>query len=1224
MSALPLPVSAPAAGAALTPGLLVLHGNRLEALAETVFAFLARHPLGPLEQETLLVQSNGMAEWLKMELAAAQGICAATRVELPARFIWRAYRAVLGRTAVPAVSALDKLPLTWRLMRLLPVLAAQPGFEPVAGFLGADDSPARRLQLAQRLADLFDQYQVHRSDWLQAWAAGRNTLPRAGAAAAEVPADQAWQPALWRALLAELPADEQAAARPQLQQRFVQALRESGAGPWPALPRRVVLFGTTHIPQQLLEAVAALAGHVQVLLAVPNPCRYHWADLISGRELLLAARRRAPLRGNTDLAPLPLEALHLHGHPLLAAWGRQGRDFVRQLDAFDDAEVARQRFALPRVDFFDEGPGSTLLQQLQAQIRDLQPLAEARATDTPPVPEDRSIVFHVAHSAQREVEVLHDQLLHLLAQPSAGNALQPRDIVVMVPDIETFAPAIRAVFGQHGRGHPRHIPWGLADQRERGRHPLLLALEWLLRAPQQRHSFSELQGLLEVPALARRFGPAPEDLPTLLAWAQGAGARWGLHTEQRAQLGLASCEGFNSWHFALQRLMLGYATGELPPEAQGHAGIEPHAEVAGLDAELAGALAEWLGVLQGWWADSLQPRTPTVWAERVRALLQAMFAAQDDEERALLAALDDALGAWLQACEAAGFDEPVALDVLREAWLAALDEPGLTRRFRAGGVTFCTLLPLRAIPFEVVCLLGMNDGDYPRRSLRSDFDLMALPGQARPGDRSRRDDDRQLMLDALLSARRVLYLSWAGRSVRDNQVQPPSVLVGQLQDHLAAVWGDEVVKARCTEHPLQPFSRRYFEAAAGQGDAAATSALFTYAAEWRNAHELPVGAAAKAVPAAAPPAAALAPATVESLAAFLQNPVKAWFRHRLQVQFNRREDAPPDDESFATAGLDRWQLMDEVLRAAQRETAGAEAEHDGGDVGAVDAATPMATAVQAHMARLQRAGRLPLAGPGRRVQAELQQTLQPMLLHWQALRATHPAVWPKQHLALQWPVQGDLSAGHEAVANTALVSAFDDWLPGLRGSAEPEAPAVCIELQASRLLAGGKAGKQPRLKADKLLRPWLRGLAAAACGQPVAGIVIGADKVLHLAPQEPAAARQTLQALLAAWAAGLAGDEPLPTALATGLARLKEEKAARLAFEGHSQGRVPAEGREPCLARLFPRYEDLAAHPAFEPASQTLYAALAEALATQVRVEDLPGEAAGDDGADDAAGDDGE
>ena len=295
---------------------------------------------------------------------------------------------------------------------------------------------------------------------------------------------------------------------------------------------------------------------------------------------------------------------------------------------------------------------------------------------------------------------------------------------------------------------------------------------------------------------------------------------------------------------------------------------------------------------------------PITWAARCRRLLPALFEAADDGDRALIAALDQALTHWLQATEAAGFDAELPLPVLREAWLGALDAPGGGQRFRAGGVTFCTLLPLRAIPFEVVCLLGMNDGDYPRRAPRNDFDLMALPGQARPGDRSRRDDDRQLMLDALLSARRVLYVSWTGRSVRDNQALPPSVLVAQLRDHLAAVWGNEVVEERTTEHPLQPFSRRYFE-----GDAA----LFTHAREWRAAHS--------AEPPAQPPAPPLQPRGRHGLAlppapgnsnrpcnarmplggeAFLQS--KPCLRSERPTQIVRRLRFQPSDALFGGAG----------------------------------------------------------------------------------------------------------------------------------------------------------------------------------------------------------------------------------------------------------------------------------------------------------------------------------
>jgi len=252
--------------------------------------------------------------------------------------------------------------------------------------------------------------------------------------------------------------------------------------------------------------------------------------------------------------------------------------------------------------------------------------------------------------------------------------------------------------------------------------------------------------------------------------------------------------------------------------------------------------------LQHWFGEASAPAEPAVWAERLRTLMADFARPVDDADRKALEALDAALDQWLTSCEAAAFAQPVPLEIARAAWLQALDEPQLAQRFRAGGVTFCTLLPLRAIPFEVVCLLGMNDGDYPRRSPRSDFDLMALPGMARPGDRSRQGDDRQLMLEALLSARRVLLVSWTGRSVRDNSVQPPSVLVSQLRDYLAAGWGQEALDARTTEHPLQAFSRRYFTGAVQAGD----QRWFTYAREWRAVHETPVPAAGaqEAVPAA--------------------------------------------------------------------------------------------------------------------------------------------------------------------------------------------------------------------------------------------------------------------------------------------------------------------------------------------------------------------------------------
>ncbi len=1153
----------------IRPGLFILQGNRLELLRDALLEWLAQQPLAPLEEEVILVQSNGAAEWLKMALAAQGGICAATRVELPGRFLWRTYRQVLGRAATPSQSPLDKPLLTWRLMRLLgapraELSPARPPWEsrklgaaqrfleggtldadvcaPLLQYLQGQDL-LRRLQLAQRLADLYDQYQIYRDDWLDAWAQGRDVLIDALGRATPLPEDQRWQAWLWRRVLAELSETERQSTRAQVQRAMLQALHtaESAADPTrPALPRRVVLFGASHLPAVVLDALVALSRYVQVLIALPNPCRYHWADIIEGRELLRAAPARRPLRAG-DLAQVSLEAMHAHAHPLLAAWGRQGRDFMRQLDAFDEQANAADRPGLPRHDLLDDAPGDTLLEQVQAAIRDLLPLPEHPRK--PISAADRSVVFHIGHSAQREVEILHDQLLHLLAQPSGERPLRPRDIVVMTPDIAPFAPAIRAVFGQYPPGDARFIPFDIADLSARATEPLLLALDWLLRLPQERILASDISALLDVPAIARRFGLRPEDRPRLTQWIAGAGVRWGLDVDHRAHLGLGACGEQNSWRFGLRRMLLGYAgAGE-----DGFENIVPFDEIGGLDAALVGPLADLLDVLQAWWRTALQNATPGQWAQHARDLLDAISLPQDLRERETRARLDDALSTWLDHCAAARFDEAVPLQVLRESWLSGLDEAAGGGRFLAGGVTFCTLMPLRAIPFEVVCLLGMNEGDYPRRSPRSDFDLLHQPGQYRPGDRARREDDRYLMLEALLSARRMLYVSWAGRSPRDNTEQPPSVLVAQLRDYLAAGWQGEgqrdLLAQRTTVHPLQPFSRRYFE-----GDAA----LFTYAREWRQAHggvaENGTGNGNGPMPFEP----LTEPLSLQQLARFLKNPVKAFFRTRLDVVFDELQ-TQDDDEVFALDGLDRHSLLSHLIDDPQA---------------AVDEG--IEAAVARRVRQLQGSGALPLRALGSRVAQGLEQEALPLLRSWSELAQAYPQAVDKRALIVEYQ---DLR--------------LDDWLDGLRtGGQSP----IWMQLSASRL-SDGKA----QARAEKLIDAWVRQLAASACGHAVQGVLIGADARVDLPPLPAAEARDRLHTLLAAWQEGM--RRPLPFTARTALAELKNGKGQE-AYEGGycTSGEV----EEPCLARTFPDFASLSADGRFETYLAELFRPLADWAAQAV------------------------
>ena len=1150
----------------VAPGLLILHGNQLEQLRAALFDWLRNHPLAPLESETVLVQSNGVAEWLKISLAEDVGVCAATRVALPARFLWEAYRAMLGRDQVPQRSPYDKAPLTWRLMRLLPVLLSEEVFSPLRHFLG-DGDPERRLQLAERIADLFDQYQVYRANWLDDWAGGRNVLRCARGEQTPLPTEQLWQAALWRAVNASLPEAEQLSGRASIHSAFVRAI-EQGAAPVSRLPRRVVVFGISALPHQTLEAIAALSRHCQVLLAVPNPCQFYWGDIIEGHALLKARRRRQLARGGIDRSGVAIEDMHAHSNPLLAGWGRQGRDFVRMLDEFDSQ--AEGRFDNLRVDLFSEGEGETLLGQVQAAVRDLLPLSEhprhAGAAAAAPVlaAGERSIEFHIAHSVQREVEVLHDQLLSWFACAACQSApaLRPRDVVVMVPDIDTFTAAIHAVFDQHKRSDPRFIPFEIGDVKDRSVKPLLVALEWLLRLPQQRCRQSEVRDLLDVPALAARFGLNDEDLPMLGQWIEGAAVRWGLDQQHRNGLGLGSAGEQNAWIFGVRRMLLGYASGA----GASFQNIEPYGEVGGLDAALAGSLAQLIETLLAWRASLGVERTPAEWCVHARALLAAFFDVSIEADRLTINQLHDALQAWLETCDRAEFSETVPLAVLREAWLGALDEPTLIHQFVSGGVTFCSLMPMRAVPFRVVCLLGMNDGDFPRRAHHADFDLLTLPGMARPGDRSRRDDDRYLMLEAVLSAREKLYISWVGRNVRDNSEQPASVLVSQLRDYLAAGWDLDLARLT-TEHPLQPFSRRYFE----QGG------LLTYAGEWRAAH---AGAPLQ-------DDSVLPPFELEAgyrlklgeLANFLRQPARYFFRRRLGVWFADAAALGQDEEPFSFNALERYMLEDSLLEDSLLDGSLLEDRLADGS-GAGEAHGDVRASLTARAARLGREGVLPIGLIGREWQQQLVDALVPVRTAWLSLGARFPT--PAQKL----PIVLDLD-GIE----------LDDWIDKLRTNRHDTASLVQIS---SKVLdkKGGPRG-------DKLIGPWVRQLAAAACGHRVTGLLVARDAIVTMAPLDAQQARIELAALVALWRKNL--DQPLPVACKTALAALRDGDA-RATYDGGFE--VSGEVDDLCLARLWPDFDALAASGDWSATATALYGPLANWLDAHITVTPMSEEAA--------------
>ncbi|QFY89479.1 exodeoxyribonuclease V subunit gamma [Magnetovirga frankeli] len=1165
---------------ALTPGFMLLQGNQLELLRDLLVRWVSEQPLAPLEPECLLVQSNGMAQWLKLALAEDPGcgIAAALDMQLPGRFVWQAYRSVFED--LPSQSPFDKAPLGWRLYGLLgdlPGLAARlpqgQCLEPLQGFLQQDDDPRRRYQLAMGLADLFDQYQLYRADWLHDWAEGRDRLRLAKGQLQPLAAKQLWQPALWRLLREGLAAERQdrqapwsSASRAEIHQAFVRHCATLGMEDRPAqLPRRLILFGISSLPRQVLELLQAIAPFTQVMVFSSNPCREYWGDLIEGKELLRREYRR--IRQRKLPRDAERETLHQHGNPLLAAWGKQGRDYLHLLDELDQPERYRDQFTEGRIDLWQDPGEDCLLHQLQGDILRLDSLPERHQLASLIDPaRDRSLEFIIAHSPQREVEILHDQLLDAFEQACRqGRSLALRDVLVMAPDIDTYAPHIQAVFGRHAARpgasgtarEPRFLPFHISDRGQRRHNSLIIALERLLQLPESRFAVSELLDLLDTPALRRRYGLNPADLPRLGQWIRGANIRWGLDGAQRASLDLPDLEQ-NSWMFGLRRMLLGYAQGD----AGAWQGIEPYAEIGGLEAALVGPLYRLLQDLAASREQLRQAQTPEAWLNLLQDLLQRFFLSDSTEDdwalNQLELQLERLLEFWLEAGLAT---QTLPLEVVREALLAALDRPSLSQKFLAGAINFATLMPMRAVPFKQIWLLGMNDGDYPRSHRTADFDLMAR--DYRPGDRSRREDDRYLFLEALLSARERLVISWVGRDIRDGSLRPPSVLLGQLRDHIAAGWRlaqdqsepcseaarrKQLLAALTTEHPLQPFSRRYFSLAPEGKD----TRLFTYAHEWRRVHTGPErpeqGQSVNAL-ASYRPEGALG---LGDLAEFLRRPLPCFYQRRLGVADFRIDAAQEDSETFAVQGLEKWSLQDQMLRQVGLELAQA-----AGQVANKAPAELLACAAQG----LRRAGQLPMPPFASALQRQLGEELQPPLERYLGLLTEYTQALPAQ--------LGELG---QAPAKVQLQARLAD----LRANAQGE--VIRLVLQASRLYQGDE------IKWYQLVRHWPAHLFAQL-RQPVTTRLLGPESDIILPPLAAEQAETWLLDLLQAWHEAM--QHPLPLPCKTAFGWLLQGRPQQT-YEGgfRQEGEIQ---EHPGYQRLWPDYASLAAEPAFMAYSQRLY-----------------------------------
>jgi len=883
----------------------VHRSNRMERLVDALSAVVDEPPPGvrgldPFEAECIVVQSRGMERFVSMALAQRRSIWANPSFPFPRALLDRAFDAVLGDGGTAA--GYSEGALRWSIAARLPRLLERPAFDPIARYLRDDEGGDMLLQLSERLARIFDDYVVYRhrpDDLIARFGAGQEV---AGGR------DAAWQGELWRDLHGEL-GDTHVAARAR---SLVDAL-QAGSGPIAGLPQRISLFGIASLPPLYLQVFSALASRLDVHLFMLSPSREYWGDI-----------RPAAGRSPEEMA----EQIVAEGHGLLASLGRVGREFHQELEGSVQY--------LERDDELYEDPGEgCLLHALQSDMLNLR--ERGPGADAPPLevsPDDHSIQIHACHGPMREVEVLHDQLVEVLQRPG----VEPRDVVVMTPDIDAYAPFIEAVFGV-AAGRPA-IGYRISDRRLGRTHGVIDALDAILDALQGRMPAGTVLDLLGREPIRRRFQILDEELEVLRQWVADSGIRWGVDAAHRQEVQQPELDD-NTWRFGLDRMLLGYATGVTPDGPRLFEGRLPYGEVEGGDVELLGKLSRFCQTLFGLRAQVTGTRTLPRWRELLLRIMEALLSAERDLAQQHQV-VRDTLQRLVSEAESVDFTRALDLRALRRRLFSEIDAGATARGFLSGGVTFCQLVPMRSIPFKVVCLIGMNDEAFPRRPLRMSFDLIAA-GPPRAGDRSGPDDDRYLFLEALLSARERLILTYEGHGIHDNGVKPPSVLVGELLTTLGRGFrfarrpGAGATSVDATEldplepldpvdaeaqlvvhHRLQPFSPHYFGAdAAAGGD----GRLFSYAQQYFEGARSLGGAGAERPFVEGPlpePTEALSDVALDELEAFFGHPIRRFLQNRLGLFYRDDIVSVEGREPIALDALQRWQVGDTMLSACLR------------------------------------------------------------------------------------------------------------------------------------------------------------------------------------------------------------------------------------------------------------------------------------------------------------------
>lgn len=854
-------------------GMYLHTSNKMELLINGVAALMDTDPLPPLIPEIIVIPSAGMERYLCRTLAKTCGICAHVQFPFPNALVHDLFSVVY--TDLEEHAAFEPQYLCWKVMELLPTFLDHPLFLSLKQYIRDDKDSVKLFQLSKKIAELFDHYTVYRPDMIHNW--NNNTCCFDDASGEQ------WQFLLWQSLCEVLPQGHRVIRG----QEFPQALDQAIAAGIP-FPSRILFFGMSHLPHFHQQIIHACSVYCDMHFFVVNPCQEFWDDIVTEKQHLQHSLRQKKRNKHS-------ENLHYEtGNSLLASMGKLGKEF---LAAFHTAVYYED-------DSFLQPPQDSMLTCIQSDILNLR----MPQTPRPVAISDHSIQIHVCHSAQREIEVLHDMLLSFFDQDPS---LTPDDIIVMSPSIEAYVPFIQTVFDVSAPDTAA-IPYTIADRSRNRINSIVSGFFAILDCNSARFGVSHVLSILENASVQKKRGFSSDDIARIQTWVADTRIHWGLDFDMRKKLGVYPCSD-NTWHAGLSRLFLGYAMGA--DDTAIFKNTIPYQGIPEESFELLGKCTRFMEDLSLFAQRCNQCCTLTQWSKLLLEMIDTFFdsdASVEDPVAFLRTHITDKVlnGSIVD------YEQEVPFAVIRTALESAFASGEYGKGFLSGGVTFGTLLPMRSIPFKIICLIGMNDGDFPRKDIPVSFDLIAT--HPRTGDRTKRHDDRYCFLESLIAARSILYISHVGRTIDDNSPIPPSVLVDELIDYCEKHFApdtphaDTVRSHMCTDHLLSAFHPNYFTASEK-----GTAALFSYSREHCAAAQAGMRKSTPApfidTPLPLPTEYDWRTLSVDQLCRFFIHPVRYFCEHRLGIIPPRGQTLLQDKEAFSLEGLDRYLLEQQVF-----------------------------------------------------------------------------------------------------------------------------------------------------------------------------------------------------------------------------------------------------------------------------------------------------------------------